>query len=60
MTHQLALFDDPDTIPVTVWKEDDHYRAEIADGWWTATGKTETEAIRKVVEMYEKERTRYG
>lgn len=58
MTYQLPLFDEPDTIQVTVWKEDDHYRALIAGGWWMATGKTEKEAIKKVVENYEKEKER--
>lgn len=57
MTHQLPLFVDPDTISVTVWAEGDHYRATIAGGWWMVTGKTEKEAVKKVVENYEKERT---
>lgn len=57
MTHQLPLFDEQDTIQVTVWTEGERYRAVISDGWWMATGKTEKEAVEKVVEMYEKERT---
>lgn len=42
-------------ITVSVFEEGDHYRATICGGWWTACGKTEKEAVGKVVAAYENE-----
>lgn len=50
---QLPLF--PDISRITIYREGDHYRACIANGWWTATGKTLADAIARVKRLYWKE-----
>ena len=61
---QTNFFDivtgDNETIPVTVSREGDHYRADISGGWWTATGKTEQAAVSAVVGKYENEHEIYN
>jgi len=40
----------------------DRWQAVINDGWWVAYGKTEKDAIKRVVTLYTKETTKadYG
>lgn len=42
-------------ITVTVIKIDGRFVATISGGWWMASGKTEGDAVRKVVKNYETE-----
>lgn len=46
--YQTSFFDriDPDAHG---------FRAVICGGWWVAVGKTEREAVRRVIEQYQKE-----
>ena len=61
---QTNFFDivtsDNETIPVTVYREGDHYRADISGGWWTARGVTEKNAVSAVVIKYENEQDYYN
>jgi hypothetical protein len=50
---------DNETIPVSVYREGDHYRADISGGWWTVTGPTEKAAVKAVVERYRMEHECY-
>lgn len=56
---QTNFFDligtDENSIEVSVFDEGDHYRATIAGGWWSARGKTKSEAVKNVLAAYEKE-----
>lgn len=45
-------------IEVKVRRESDRYIAELFGGWWSATGNTEKDAVRRAVERYEKEMSR--
>jgi len=42
-------------IVINYSKEGDKYIATIQDGWWSATGKTKEDAIKRVIKRYEKE-----
>jgi len=59
MIQQINFFDivttAAETVPVSVYRDGDCYRATIAGGWWVATGKTEQAAIKAVVGKYEQE-----
>jgi hypothetical protein len=59
MTQQINFFalvtTAAETVPVSVYRDGDCYRANIAGGWWVATGKTEQAAINAVVAKYEQE-----
>lgn len=57
MTHQLPLFTFPDDVTGKVWFNGSFWVATI-DDWWYATGTSEKDAIKKVVESYEKEKER--
>lgn len=42
-----------------VWKEGERWIAVIDDGWWMAYGKSEREAVQKVLKKYDEEAARW-
>jgi hypothetical protein len=41
------------TIQITTVRENDHYIATIAGGWWLAHGATRDKAVKAVLNAYE-------
>jgi acyl-coenzyme A synthetase/AMP-(fatty) acid ligase len=64
MAKQLELFRKIEaqrvTMPITVYRDGDRYRAEMLGGWWMAFGDTAEKAIKNVVSRYRKEREYYA
>ena len=60
MVKQLPMFPDDKTIQVIIYKLDSGYQAEIFEGWWLASGKTQKEAMGKVIDRYQKETAYFG
>jgi len=47
-------------VEIKVYQEGDHYCAEMCGGWWSAIGKTEKDAIKKVKDRFMKEQEYFG
>lgn len=58
---QLSVFpeanetEEPINVTVIYWPDNNTYQALIADGWWTATARTQRQAVKAVMKRYEDE-----